>query len=203
MQGIYDHIDFYTEIVIDKNKYYLKKLKLGMYINFWVNYRAWKLTGNLSSLDEIIEECVYNSKKVNKKHKNVIADKIMERVSSVIVSGNDVSDNVQDNKNWLSELIAYFGFHCGWDKDKILDLYMDEVESILDSLKKLVQLSNDERQDRNFLSHFYAVSKPSKYEEEIINKREKFGVVNSDLEKLRKMNKEWMSKSYGGDNAVG
>jgi len=200
MKGLYDHIDFYTKIELSKISVYAKKMTVKMFINFYVNYRAWKLTGNLSALKEIIQENIIDWKKVNKKYYGIIIDKLSMKIDQN--QEEKSSKKIEKNINWLSELIAFFSFYCGWKKEDVLNLYIDETKSLIENVNKLNVLVNNDNQDMDFLSNYYSYHKPDKYREEIVAKRQSEYFVNDDLNNLRKLNREFLKKSYGGEDAV-
>lgn len=203
--SLYDHIDCFTEIVLAKKSIKLKKITLRMQMNFIVNYRAWKLVGDKKALKEIIFDHVINPKKVKNDLYSAIALQIKNDIEkNNKVEGEEEEEKKKDQvlKNWLAEVIAFFGYYCGWEKEKTLDLFITEVKTLIEDVGKLIINDKYANQDLGFEAHYFAVNNPTKYKSDVVLKREKFKVENKEIDKLRKINSAFMAKSFGGKDAV-
>jgi len=195
--SIYDHLDNYREILVDKKFIKLKKMTLRMQLNFLVNYRAYILMSDLTALKEIITENLFDFKDIDENDYPEIVLKIKDKLESK--KTQEEKDKKADlERDWIAEIIAFFGIYCGWNKDETLNLYVEEVESLIESVNKLQEIKNESLMDQNFLSNYYAVNQPDKYKNDIINKRNFAEINNSELKTLRKINDSFLSKAYGG-----
>jgi hypothetical protein len=205
MGVIYDHIDFYSEFKIEKTTYRIKKFTLRMFLNFWVNYRSWILTHSQEAAEEIIKDCVIiDKRKVQEGHRTALFEYLKSKITTKIeVTKEDPKTPIKKNpEDWLAETISFFLFYCGQDKETTLNLFYDEIQSLIAGIRKLAEAQETDRQDRLFLSAYYADKKPDKYIEEVIQKRQnQYADKIGEFETLRKLNKTFLAKSYGGEHA--
>lgn len=201
--SLYDHIDYFTEIIISKKTVHLKKMTVRMQMNFIVNYRAWKLTGDKKALKEIVFDNAINPNKI----KNSLYAGIALQVKNDIDKKNKTESEEEKKrdsavKDWLADLIAFFGYYCGWNKEQVLDLYMDEIKVLIENVSNQVVISGNNQQDRAFEAHYFAVNRPQDYRNEVVSKRGRVQADKKDLDKLRKVNSAFLAKSFGRKDAV-
>lgn len=202
MTGIYNHIGF-TKTVKIKNKIAkIKRLTVNNYINLIVNYRAWKLTSDKTALLELIKDNVITSDELDCNDMDNISDEIMKLIPAKNNSV-DKTENEEKEFNWISQTIAFFAVYAGWKKSDVMDLYLDEVESLIEDIRNLNKFNREDNQDRTFQALYYAENKPEKYYDEVIKERKEASKEEvQKLDEMRKRAREWLNKSYGDKHAV-
>jgi hypothetical protein len=200
MQSIYNHLDFKKFFKVNKKIVYINRLTIKNYLNFIINYRAWIFTGDIDALKEIMNDNCSGGATLDINEMNDIAIEIQKMIP---IDKQDESEQLEklENKNidWLSKTISFFALNTAYKKEDVLNLFLDEVESIIDDIKD----NMENNYYRNFQILYYAQTQPEKYFDEVYKKNIKTSNYNKDeMNELRKEARDWMQKYYGDKHAV-
>ncbi len=211
MQGIYKHIDYYGTISIIRQYWFwykvhiikIKRHTLGDWINFTVNFRAWKLNKDKEALKEIIKTAVINPIRFKQKDMEDICEKIL----SMHKSEKKKEDTGEINNNWLTEILAYFWYYCTADKQTVLNLYLDEIQDIIEQINRFIKQDKYINQDliHDAFSYAYIDAKrdykkhPKPFWDDYKKQRDDPNKINNSdkLKNFEKMNKDFINKSKG------
>jgi hypothetical protein len=200
MQSIYNHLDFKKVFKTNNKLVYINRLTVKNYLNFIINYRAWIFTADVEALKELINDNCSGGAILEINEMNDVAMEIHKMIPVDKQDENENTENTENKSvNWLSKTIAFFALNTGYKKDDVLNLFLDEVESIIDGIKE--QMENNYY--RNFQVLYYAERKPELYFDEVYKKNVKQNHYDkSEMDALRKEAREWMQKHNGEKNAV-
>lgn len=207
MKGIYKSLDTYKDLKLGWNRSVrVHRLRLGAYIEYIVLRRVYRAADMVNAFDKMIEIMAEIIEVTNTQGKGAIRRKDYAAVLDAIDKINGLDKKGQGDKDhdpdrvesWLDDTIAFFGVLCGWTKRDVLDLFPDEISPLVEGVvrhrKKLSYLDAD----NIFPAVMCGVNSPDKYKE-ICEGREKkeSGVASAELEKIKKMEAEWLGKHYG------
>lgn len=204
--GIYKSIELWKEIEVKKRffgkaRIRVKKLNIGESLNYLVNSRAYRLKHDRSAIQEIfsysittkgitIYECDYG--------------RVLDAIEEITFEKSDEKQKYNDK--WLTNLISFFGYFCGWSKEDVFKMYMCEVPEIIEQIIDTNNSLLDTQRYNSFIASVCGFSsKPTesykKFEKEINECREKMksgkNISNKwtkeQVEKAMKYNSEVMN----------
>ncbi len=188
----YRVLEIYKLIKIGKKEVKIKRLTLGQWLEFIVDYRAVVLKKDKQALKEILK-FIESKSQLTSFELGTICKEIL-----VLNRSDYKGDSEKEEKpDWIYDVIAFFAQKCGWTKENILNLYLDEIKPLMLKIANLENKSMEYQADKIFIALNYAYSdKPEKYWD-YVKKRDslKLNIDENKLKEWERKNKERVSKN--------
>ena len=168
----------------------IKKLNLGEMLEFCIYLNAYRLSNSIKVLNKLLEISLLNEMLfLSIKEKKKILGEIIafNALNKKQRKRQSKKSEDEDNGKWLYSLFVFFAKNFGFDKDRVLSLYPDEIKHWIEAFDK------SRAADLNYLCGVIHYPKTAL---EKINKLNETGSVDdTNVLSVKEMEKRWLNIS--------
>jgi hypothetical protein len=217
MDNAYKSLDLYSDIVVNRKKFKIKKMNIGEYIEFTVNFQVIDRLEKLRKINkkyfdvkiwkESLVECVKLSaiKKpflANNTDLRMIVNEAI-KFNAAPSKGNKEGIDLVINNDYLQIVIHELALYYHWSKDQILKLYPEEMQIYFAKIGDYLEMKN--KKEALFLLDLEAIvtgphltEKGSrKYYNDLQRRREAIisgdQIEKLDIDKFKKQQADWLA----------
>jgi hypothetical protein len=215
MDNSYKSFDIYSEVVINKKVFKIKKMNLGELIEFMTNYRIFVSLEHLGKINtkfldkklqkEALNECIKLS--VIQKPLFINLKTICTLIEEVLKFNSSPEEKEEKdqvfNNDYLQVVIHEIALQYHWSKEQILKLYPEEIKIYFAKINE--HLDNKVKKDALFMIDLEAIitcpqlTKDgfSKYMNDYQRRRDNIikgiKLEKLDIENFKKKQAEWLA----------